>query len=74
MKTLKKMMCRIFGHSPMRIREVYAIPVYRKSKPTRYIVVEETRCSRCGELVKRKEISREMSRSEMLREGWFIEG
>lgn len=73
MKRVKKLMCRIFGHSLIRIKEVYAFPVYRRRKPVRYIVVEETRCSRCGELVKRKEISREMTRNELLRNGWFIE-
>ena len=32
MKRVKKLMCRIFGHSLIRIKEVYAFPVARRGR------------------------------------------
>ena len=64
---MKKIICKIFGHKTFE--EVYAVRICGH-KPL-YVVVEETRCERCGEIVRRSE-SKPMRRSELLKNGWFI--
>lgn len=64
---MKKFICKIFGHKT--INEVYAVRISRR-KPL-YVVVDETKCERCGEIVQRSE-SKPMRRAEMIRNGWFI--
>lgn len=74
MKTqLKRWLCRIFGHR--NYEEVFAERTIRyftrKQKPI-YRVVRELRCDRCGE-VHREELRSGIRRSQLLKEGWFIE-
>ena len=64
---MKKFICKIFGHKT--IDEVYAVRMYGR-KPL-YVVVNETRCERCGEIIRRSK-SKPMRRSELLKNGWFI--
>lgn len=67
----KKLICRIFGHSELVTIERYAIKKDSVEKP-RYDVVEDTYCQRCGELLKRELVAQNLSRAQMLQEGWFI--
>lgn len=67
----RKLICRIFGHSELVTIERYAIKWGSVEKP-RYDVVEDTYCQRCGELLERELIAQNLSRAQMLQEGWFI--
>lgn len=67
----QKLICRLFGHSKLVTIERYAIKLDSVEK-TRYDVVEDTYCQRCGELLERKLIAQNLSRTQMLQEGWFI--
>lgn len=64
---MKKIICKIFGHKTFD--EVYAVRI-SGSKPL-YVVVDETKCERCGEITRRS-VCRPMRRSELLKNGWFI--
>ena len=79
MKSIKKLICRIFGHR--LVTEVYAVrcdhifgPPVSKGKKTERLwrVFTEKVCDRCGER-EIISISEPLRRSEMLKRGWFIE-
>lgn len=72
----KKWLCRLFGHK--LYDEVYCTPTsnffgtdFPRSKYY-YVVVRRVYSERCGE-VHTEFMSRPMRRSELLREGWFIQ-
>lgn len=69
----KRLVCRVFGHRDYE--EIFAERTVRyfprKQLPV-YMVVRELRCERCGE-VHREVLRSGLHRSQMLKEGWFIE-
>lgn len=71
--TLKYLKCRLFGHR--NYEEVFAERTIRyfpnKCLPI-YNVVRELRCDRCGK-VRREVLRSGLRRSQLLKEGWFIE-
>lgn len=60
-----KLMCRLFGHQ--EIEEVFAVRWCKK-----YDGISKTVCPRCGEVLEEKMIFRQLSRAELLKQGWFI--
>lgn len=74
----KRLICLIFGHK--RYVEWYAVRIIRFLQPKkkgmnghRYDIVCREHCDRCGK--SRKYVFRHnISRAQMLKEGWFIEG
>ena len=71
-QTIKKWMCRLFGHR--MYEEVYAERVYGwffKGAPL-YNVVRSHTCERCGK-THRRVLCSGIRRSQLLKEGWFIE-
>ena len=73
----KRLICRIFGHK--RYSEWYAVRIsffkhQKKGKNGhRYDIVCQQYCDRCGE--RSKYVFRHnISRAQMLKEGWFVEG
>lgn len=72
-QTLKRWMCRLFGHR--MYEEVYAERLHRFSQSRHtplYNVVVEHRCDRCGEC-DRTILRFCIRRSQLLKEGWFFE-
>lgn len=71
----KRLICRIFGHK--RYREVFAESYVAGYKhgivKVRYNIFEHTFCERCGDY-SYKLIAGGLSRAQMLKEGWFVEG
>lgn len=73
----KRLICRIFGHK--KYVEVSALPIsvpkghaHRHERKIRYFVIKDNICERCGE--QHSEIIAEnISRAQMLHDGWFIE-
>ncbi len=66
-------MCRLFGHR--MYEEVFAERIHRifqRGHPPLYNVVQEHRCDRCGKY-DRKILRSNIRRSQLLKEGWFIE-
>lgn len=70
---LKRWICRLAGHR--NYEEVFAERTTRflpnKCLPI-YNVVREIRCDRCGK-VHREVLRSGLHRSQLLKEGWFIE-
>lgn len=70
---LKRWICRLAGHR--NYEEVFAERTTRflpnKCLPI-YNVVREIRCDRCGK-VHREVLRSGLRRSQLLKEGWFIE-
>ena len=72
----KRLICRIFGHK-MYV-EKYAERYYFKYKKGkgrgghRYSVIESNVCERCGKRTV-NDVRTNISRSQMLHDGWFIE-
>jgi len=64
---IKKLICRLFGH--VHVEEMYAAPLVGKER--RYVVIKECNCHRCGKSIS-FEMSKPMSRAELLQGGWFI--
>lgn len=72
-KRLKRWICRLFGHR--NYEEVFAertIRYFSRKQLPVYMVVRELRCDRCGE-VHREVLRSGLHRSQLLKEGWFIE-
>lgn len=73
---IKKLMCRLFGHK--MFYEVYAVPTDKlfgydaPRKGNLYIVFERHVCDRCGHSTI-TQLTPPLHRSELLRQGWFIE-
>lgn len=73
---IKKWQCRLFGHK--LYEEVYCTPTshfFGKDFPRSqyyYVVIRHVYCERCG-MEHTEFISRPMRRSDLLREGWFIQ-
>ncbi|MEZ3475304.1 MAG: hypothetical protein K1V79_00035 [Alistipes sp.] len=66
-------MCRLFGHR--MYEEVFAERRYSFSsrfRPLLYSVILEHRCERCSKC-ERKVLRSNIRRSQLLKEGWFIE-
>jgi len=75
-KKLNKLLCRWFGHKIFV--EVYATPTselfgFGVQRKNLYIVFERHVCERCGHATI-KQLTPPLHRSELLRQGWFIEG
>ncbi|WP_304726850.1 hypothetical protein [uncultured Alistipes sp.] len=72
-KLLKEWRCRLFGHR--MYEEVFAERRYSfvaRSRMPLYRVVREHRCDRCDKC-DRKILRSDIRRSQLLKEGWFIE-
>lgn len=76
-KFLKRLICRIFGHK--KYVEIGALPVsvpkghaHRHEKKIRYFIIKDNICERCGEQDS-EIIAENISRAQMLHDGWFIE-
>lgn len=66
-------MCRLFGHR--MYEEIFAERFFRffyKGGAPLYNVIQEHRCDRCGKC-ERKVLRSNIRRSQLLKEGWFIE-
>ena len=63
---VKKLICKYFGHQ--EVEEVFAVRCCKK-----YDGVSKTVCSRCGEELEWKSLFKQLSRAELLKNGWFIE-
>ena len=58
-------MCRLFGHQ--EVEEVFAVRCH-----SRYDGISKVVCPRCGEVLEEKMLFRQLSRAELLKQGWFI--
>ena len=71
--TINKLLCRLFGHTLYEEEYAERRTTYRHRHPIYfYRIIHRTYCPRCGFEVQEVR-SRWMRRSEMLKEGWFIE-
>lgn len=66
---IKRLTCMVFGHE--LFVEVFATEYRCKKGKYRYKVWERTYCARCGQVISMREV-RTLSRTDMLKEGWFI--
>ena len=64
---LKELVCRWFGH------KVYVERFAIKVSHYRYHIVERRFCDRCGKELESKLLAENISRAQMLHDGWFIE-
>lgn len=69
---IKRLICRILGH--VELEEVYAVVSGkgRNGRP-RYSIVCQIVCLRCGKTLFQTCHAKNLSRTEMIRRGWFIE-
>lgn len=64
-------MCKFFGHGEC-IEEVYAeLQNVQHGKPF-YCVTQRIVCLRCGEVISIKVLRKNITRAQMLHDGWFI--
>lgn len=66
---IKRPICRLFGHRIFT--EMYAERILHNRKH-RYNVTQEEICSRCGHR-HHTVLAKNLSRAELLKNGWFIE-
>lgn len=68
---IKKIICRLCGH--VEVEEVYAevCRIGNNGRP-RYKIVCQIVCHRCGKILFQTCRAKDLSRTEMIKRGWFI--
>ena len=70
---IKEAACKFFGHGQC-IEEVYAeLQCVQHGKPL-YCITQRIVCLRCDKVISIKVLRKNISRAEMLHDGWFIDG
>lgn len=68
---IKKAMCKFFGHGEC-IEEVYAELQNVQHAKSFYCVTQRIVCLRCGKVISIKVLRKNITRAQMLHDGWFI--